>query len=150
VRWLLAAALACVAGVAHAEPKIAYVDLQRAVDESTEGKQAKARLEAEFDKRQRELDAQKDELRRLLEREPQKPELLERELTIEKRGQKLQRELDEKQAAEGSKVMVRLKAVIAQLAAARKLDWVLDSSAVLSGPPGSDLTAEVVRKLNAK
>jgi outer membrane protein len=126
------------------------VDLQRAVDESSEGKAAKSRLQAEYDRRQRELDGELDALKQRLEESPSRPELLERELTLEKRGQKLQREFDEKQAVESARILKRLKAVIGQVAQARKVDWVLDRSSVLFAPPGPtvDLTDEVVRRAN--
>ena len=136
--------------VARAELKLAYVDLQRAVDQSNEGKQSKARLQAEFDKRQRDLDVQLEDLKRLLQENPGKPELLERELSLEKRGQKLQHELDDKQQAEAARLFKKLRQVAAQVAQARKIEWVLDASSVLVAPsqPGTDLTDEVIKRAN--
>src|SRR5437879_5675620 len=50
---------------ARAEQKIAYVDLQRALEETDEGKKAKAKLKADFEKKQKELDARQDELKKI-------------------------------------------------------------------------------------
>src|SRR4051812_44361216 len=51
--------------VARAEQKIAYVDLQRALEETEEGKRAKAKLKSDFEKKQKELDARQEELKKM-------------------------------------------------------------------------------------
>ncbi len=50
---------------ARAEQKIAYVDMQRALNEIDEGKAAKAALKREFDQKQKMLDDKKAEFDRL-------------------------------------------------------------------------------------
>src|SRR5690348_13938167 len=52
-------------GLARAEQKIAYVDLQRALEETEEGKHAKAKLKTDFEKKQKELDARQEELKKM-------------------------------------------------------------------------------------
>ena len=54
-----------VPAVARAQQKIAYVDLQRALNEVEEGKAAKAALKKEFDSKQKALDERKTEFDRL-------------------------------------------------------------------------------------
>ena len=50
---------------ARAEQKIAYVDLQRALEETEEGKKAKTKLKTDFEKKQHELDARQEELKKM-------------------------------------------------------------------------------------
>src|SRR5215813_7078803 len=47
-----------------ADTKIAVVDLQRALNETEDGRQAQRKLKALFDKRQKELDAAKADLKK--------------------------------------------------------------------------------------
>src|SRR6266540_4678138 len=62
---LAALGLAAAPTPARAEQKIAYVDLQRALNEIEEGKAAKANLKREFDQKQKMLDDKKSEFDRL-------------------------------------------------------------------------------------
>src|SRR5882672_5731239 len=56
------------AGRAHAaDDKIGYVDLQRALEETNDGKAAKNKLKADFDKKQKELDEKQEELKKAKE-----------------------------------------------------------------------------------
>jgi outer membrane protein len=148
---LLTIVLTFVPTIVRAEARIAYVDLQRAVDQSNEGKQVKSKLQAEYDRRQHELDAQKEDLKRLMAEEPKKQELLERQIALQQRGDRLQREIDEKLQTETNRIFKKMKTAITQVAEAEKVAWVLDSSSVLYAPagPGIDLTDEVVKKFNA-
>ena len=50
--------------IAHAEQKIAYIDMQRALEETEEGKRVLNRLKADFDKKQKELDTRQEELKK--------------------------------------------------------------------------------------
>src|SRR5437660_1309530 len=69
--FAFAIAYALVGGVAvrtaHADDKIAFVDLQRALEETNDGKAAKSRLKSDFDKKQQELDAKQEELKKMKE-----------------------------------------------------------------------------------
>src|SRR5439155_9684109 len=64
--------------------KFAFVDLQRALEETNDGKAAKAKLKADFDRKQKELDEKQDELKKMQENlkkkaEIMKPEALQKE-----------------------------------------------------------------------
>src|SRR3954452_17239787 len=65
--FTLACALigAATARTAHADDKLAFVDLQRALEETNEGKAAKIRLKSDFDKKQKELDEKQEELKKM-------------------------------------------------------------------------------------
>src|SRR5690349_2781001 len=47
--------------------ELAYVDLQRALEETEEAKAAKHRLKTDFDKKQKELDEKQEELKKMEE-----------------------------------------------------------------------------------
>ena len=61
---LVVPAVLLVTGVARAEAKLGYVDMQRALMEIEEGKVAKAKLKAQFDAKQKDLDARQAELKK--------------------------------------------------------------------------------------
>jgi len=50
--------------IALADGKYAFVDLQRALEETDDGKKAKDKLKKDFDKKQKELDEKQEELKR--------------------------------------------------------------------------------------
>lgn len=148
---------------AHAEQKIAYVDLQRALEETDEGKKAKAKLKADFEKKQKELDARQDELKKmkadldkqgpLLKPEAQQQkaqELQQKLIALQETYMRLQKDLQEKEGAETSKIFKRMQVVIAQIAQAEGVTYVLErNSGLLYAPPSLDLTNELIRKYNA-
>src|SRR5262245_11067678 len=67
-RWIVAALFAALLwtkpSASLADAKIAVVDLQRALNETEDGRQAQRRLKALFDKRQKELDGAKDSMKK--------------------------------------------------------------------------------------
>ena len=148
---------------ARAEQKIAYVDLQRALEETDEGKRAKAKLKADFDKKQHELDARQDELKKMkLDLDKQinilKPEALQQKqgelqqklVALQETYMRLQKDLQEKEGVETQRIFKRMQAVIAQIAQTENVTYVLEkNSGILYAPPALDLTNELIRKFNA-
>ena len=57
--FAVAATLHAPAAVA-ADLKIAYVDLQRALEETEEGRKAKSKLKVDFEKKQKDLDVRQE------------------------------------------------------------------------------------------
>ena len=60
----LVAVAMTLSGAARAQIKLAYVDLQRALQEVDEGRQAKARLQALLDTNQKDIDKRQEALRK--------------------------------------------------------------------------------------
>src|SRR5438270_2824554 len=56
-----------------------YVDLQRALEETDDGKKAKSKLKSDFDRKQKELDVKQDELKKMKEDFDKKQALLKSE-----------------------------------------------------------------------
>lgn len=148
---------------AHAEQKIAYVDLQRALEETEEGKKAKAKLKADFEKKQKELDARQDELKKMKadldksapmmkqeQLQAKTQELQQKLVALQETYMRLQKDLQEKEGAETGRIFKRMQVVIAQIAQAEGVTYVLErNSGLLYAPPSLDLTNELIRKYNA-
>src|SRR6266403_1634014 len=62
VRWVITAVFLAGSASAQSAPKIGYVDLQRALNESDAGKRAKEEFKAQVDKLQGTLKKQKDDI----------------------------------------------------------------------------------------
>ena len=148
---------------AAAEQKFAHVDLRRALEESNEGKKAAAQLKAEFDKKQKELEQRQDELRKVkadIDRQAatlkadalvaKQKELEQRAVQLQESYVRLQREAQEKQASNTQRITRQLSAIVAQIAQAQGLTYVLDSSVgLVFAPPSLDLTSELIRKYDS-
>lgn len=76
---VIVAAFLLSASAAFAEPKIAYVDLQRALNESEAGKKAKEEFKVQVDKLQGSLKRQKDEIEGMKEKLEKKAAVMKEE-----------------------------------------------------------------------
>jgi outer membrane protein len=143
--------------------KFAFVDLQRALEETDDGKKAKAKLKSDFDRKQQELDAKQEELKKMKEAfdkkaQLMKPEALQKEqkelqdrfVELQTIYQRLQKDLAEKEQAATRGIFTKLQAVVGKIADRDKFDMVLEkNAAVVWGQPSLDITNEVIRMYNA-
>jgi outer membrane protein len=142
--------------------KIGYVDLQRALNESTAGKEAKAELEAVVKKMQEEID------KKMAEREKLKTELEKQSLALsaEARRQKadhlekLQKEIERMISDSNAEMQKRqrdkevaiikdLKVVIDDIGKTDGYTIILPAEAILYSSEGTDLTGTVIERYNA-
>jgi outer membrane protein len=148
---------------AHADDsKIAYVDLQRALEETNDGKAAKAKLKADFDQKQKELDAKQEELKKLKEDFDKKSALMKPEamqkaqqdlqqrlFQLQETYQRLQGDLRDREAQATRGILDRLAQVVRSVAEREHFTLVLErNSAVVYGQPSLDITNEVIRLYN--
>ena len=151
------------AKAARAEYKIGYVDVQRAVQEVEEGKQARLRLKGEVEDRRRQLDGKKVELTKLQgdyekqaavlseDAKRKKQEELQKKLVeAQQSAQEMQEELTGKEQEAMSSISKRMLQIVAEVAEKDGLHFVLDKSALLFAPNSADITNEVVRAYNDK
>src|SRR6266404_3077232 len=98
-RWLALGALLLASSPIAAfaeEVKLGYVDLQRALNETEDGRKAKANLKKVFDQKQKELDEQQQELKKAIDDLDKKRTLLpadkvrEKETELQGRMQKVE------------------------------------------------------------
>lgn len=153
------------ATAAHADLKVGYVDLQRALIEVTEGQVAKAKLKTEMDKKKAELDAEQAKLtddKAVLDKQgammseevrTQKfTEWQKRLYDVMQKAQKVQMDLQEKERTELKKIFERMDPIIAAIAQREGLTMVFEKtdSGLVYAPPSLDLTNELVRTYNEK
>jgi outer membrane protein len=142
--------------------KFGYVDMQRALNETEDGRKAKANLKKVFDTKQKELDEQQASIKKEIEDLDKKRTLLpadkvrEKEVDIQTRMQKVQQtylrhqqDLSAKEQEATQKIFERMQKIIAKIAASENFSVILDKSALVFAKPHLDLTNELIRRYNA-
>jgi outer membrane protein len=148
---------------AQADAKLAYVDLQRALNEVDEGKAAKAALKREFDQKQKLLDEKKTEFDRLradLEKQAMvmsEDARKQRQGDLERKGMELQgffvqlqKELSERERETTRGIFEKMHAIVREIADAEGVSLVVAAEALVYAQPSLDVTNELVRKYNAR
>ncbi|QQR79777.1 MAG: OmpH family outer membrane protein [Deltaproteobacteria bacterium] len=148
-----------------AELKVGVVNFQKALNEVEQGKKAKAALKAEFDAKQKKLQIQEDELKKMqAEFEKQKAvlsqdALMAKQKTFQEKYTDLQKnfagyrdELVGRESKMTSQILQNLKTVVAALGQKGGFTLVMESSAdtVLYVQSKEDLTDEVIKAYNSK
>lgn len=161
----IVASLLLLASAASAEVKIGYVDLQRALNEVEEGKNAKAKLKKEFDGRQGTLDVKQDELKKMKtefdkqalvlaedKKRAKQEELQQKFFELQGLYAKLQKELSGQEQELTQAIFQKMGAIISEIAERDGFTLVLEKNdgGVLYAPPASDLTNELIRRYNDK
>jgi outer membrane protein len=143
--------------------KYAFVDLQRALEETEDGKKAKAKLKADFDRKQQELDQKQEELKKMKEAfdkkaQLMKPEALQKEqkelqdrfVELQNIYARLQKDLAQKEQDATRGIFGKLQAVVGKIAEREHFAMVLEkNAAVVWGQPSLDITNEVIRMYNS-
>jgi outer membrane protein len=142
--------------------KIGYVDGQRIVREANSWKAAQAKLEAEFGKRDRELQDLDLKLRAAVEKfEKDQPTLSEaeggrrardvseRKRELDRKKREFQEDLNQRRGEEQAALTARVNRAIKQIGESEKYDLVLQESVVLHSQ-SVDITKKVIDILNAQ
>ncbi len=152
-------------GLAAAEAKIGYVDLQRALNESAAGKKAKQdfraqveRLESQLKSKKEELDRLKEELERKgmvmrdEERKKLEDEFEQKRLDLKRRFEDSQAELQKKDQELTGKIIQDLQAIIKEIGDRDGYTLILElgTSPVLYYKKSADITDEILSVYNAK
>src|SRR6266446_5927967 len=140
-------------------PKLAYVDVQRAIQETEEGRAARTRLKSEFDQRRAQVDKKSADLEKMQqEYEKQAPVLSEEAkrkkqeefqkalIDARKSAGDLQEDMNRQEQQAMSSILQRLQQVVAEIAERESLNFVMDKGTLLYAPPSGDITNEVVRR----
>ena len=166
MRFILCVLIGLIVNVnlASAETKIAYVDLQRALLETDDGKKAKAQLEKMKTDRQSKLDAEQQELRTMQQNlEAQRAimvpaKLEEKKMEFAKRLQQLQmtyatlqKELAAEEARLTRGILDRMGVILMKMGRSQGFSMILEKteSRILWAPQSLDLTNELIRRYNA-
>jgi len=162
-RFLAIAILLLGSATAFAEDtKLGFVDMQRAVSETDDGRKAKAALKKVFDQKQKELDEQQAALKKDVEDLDKKRTLLpaeqvrEKEAELQSRMQKVQQtylrhqqDLSSKEQEATAKIYERMNKIIAKIATSENFSMIVDKSALVFAKPHLDLTNELIRRYNS-
>ena len=158
------AALAVVALAAASaqaqELKIGYVNSDRVLRDAVPAKAAQAKLEAEFSKRDKELNDLANRLKNAAdklekdaptlaesERNRRQRELVDQDREIQRKRREFQEDLNQRKNEELATVVERANKVIKQIFESEKYDLILQE-AVFAGPK-VDITDKVIKALNA-
>jgi outer membrane protein len=145
------------------ELKLGYVDMQRAISETEDGRKAKANLKKIFDQKQKELDEQQDDVKKAIEDLDKKRTLLppdkvhDKEAEIQGRVQKIQQaylrhqqDLQAKEQEATGKIVERMQKILIKIALAENFTMIFDKSggAIAFAKPHLDLTNDLIRRYN--
>lgn len=151
--------------VAAAEVKLGYVDLQRALLEVDEGRDAKARLQKALEGKQKELDGQQEALRKEKESLEKQAPMMAEDVRNQKQGdlqrklmelaqkyEKGKAEMAQKERTELESIFKKMDPIIAEVAQRESLTMVFEKtdSGIVFAPASLDITNELVRMYNAK
>ncbi|MDB4982879.1 MAG: hypothetical protein JWM82_3631 [Myxococcales bacterium] len=146
------------------ELKLGYVDLQRALSETEDGRKAKANLKKIFDQKQKELDEQQEELKKAIDDLDKKRTLLpadkvhEKEAELQGRMQKVQQtylrhqqDLQAKEQEATGKIFERMNKILGKIALAENFTMILDKTqgGIVFAKPSLDLTNDLIRRYNS-
>jgi outer membrane protein len=158
-------ALTLVAKNVHAADsmKIGYVDLQRVLNDTDEGKRVKNKLKGLFKEKQTVLDKRQEELKKLKEDfdkqrvvlnadalKAKEQELQKKFVELQGLYLQLQKEISGKEAEMMQVMLKRTQSILSQIGTAEGFTLILQrGESVLWGKPHLDITNEVIRKFNA-
>jgi outer membrane protein len=154
-------ALVLVSVTAQAQDlKIGYVNSERVLREAAPAKAAQAKLEAEFNKRDRELNDQGAKLKAAAdkldkdaptlseaERNRRQRELVEQDRDLQRKRREFQEDLNQRKNEELASVVERANRVIKQIFDQEKYDVILQE--VVFASAKVDITEKVIKALNA-
>ena len=161
--WVTAGILCAGVAFAQAGPKIGYVDLQRALNESEAGKRAKEEFKAQVDKLQGSLKKQKDEIDSMKDQLEKKSLVMKEEergnleedyrkklRDFERNYKDSQADLQKKDNELTGAIIKDLEEIIRQYGEHEGYTLILEnsSSAVLYGAKNADLTDAIMQEYN--
>jgi len=157
-------ALLALAAPAAAAPRtrLGTLDMRRAFNECRAGKLARERLRTDFEKKQKRLDADQEELKKLLakgstetdatKRDALGKQVQEKTRRLQDLYKRFQKELEDAEKGAIQKLLRDLRALVPAVAQSLKLQGVMEAEGVyFTGPEVErvDVTAEVVKRLDA-
>jgi outer membrane protein len=153
------------AGGEKANATIAYVDLQKAINATASGKAAKESLTKEFERRKKEVDGKKDEIKKLNEdfekksmvmndkaKQEKITELNQKFQAAQQLAAKYEQEMQEKQVQLTQPIIEDMQKLIEEIAKEKGYAMVLEKnkSAVVYAQPEIDVTSTLIEKYEKK
>ena len=160
---MMFAATGMKAYAADTPAKIGYIDLQKILLQSNEGKQAKIALEKQFASRKKELNQKKQELEDMQKSLETQSSMLSRDALAEKQAdflkkrdqflklvQQYDKELQEQDGDLTKSILLKLQDIITKIGRDGKYSVILEKSqgGILYAPESEDLTDRVLKLFN--
>ena len=149
-----------VQGASAQELRIGYVNRERVLRDATPAKAAQAKLEAEFGKREKELEDTQARIKAAADRldkdAPTLPEserarrqrdLVDQDREFQRRRREFQEDANQRKNEELAALIDRAQKVIKQIAEQDKYDLIIEEAVYFS--PRVDITDKVIKALNA-
>ena len=161
---VLALLLGC-SFIAQAEQKIGLVDMQKAIQETSEGKKAKKELEGDFNKKKKDLEKSETDIKKLGEDLDKKALVLSDDVKQKKQQEiqmamrkyqeavaKSQMEIQKHERDLTQPIITKIRKIIEDIAKKDGLTVVLEKSEqlVLFSEKSIDLTERVIKDFDAK
>ena len=141
------------------EFKLGFVSLDRIIKEAQPAKNAQAKLEQEFSKREKDLQAQGADLKKKAEelerdapalsesqRAARQKQLVEMDRDFQRKRREFQEDLNSRRNEELQQVFERANKVVREVANAEKYDLILQEAVYVN--PKHDITDKVIKALN--
>jgi len=158
---LVAGVLTCGASVAQAQDfKMGFVNTERIFREAASAKQAQAKLEQEFSRREKELVDAGNTLKAASEkfekeaptlsesqRNNRQKQLVEQDRDFQRKRREFQEDLNARKNEEQQVVVERANRAVKQVAEAEKYDVIFQEAVYIN--PKHDITDKVIKALNA-
>lgn len=166
-KMILMSALVFGLSFAHAEFKMAYLDIQKAIQSSNAGKKAKENLQGEADKKNKELEKKKNDIEKMREdfekkasvmsedaRKRKEAELQEEMMKWNQSASKAQTDLQKKEGELLTPIVEKMKKVVEKVAKEKGYSMVIQSNQnaqiVLYAATDLDITEAVIKAFNAE
>ncbi len=159
VAVLMSAALMAPAAMAQDGVRIGFVNTDRMLRDAEPAKAAQAKLEQEFSRREKELDAAGTALKTASDRfdregptmsdsqrQTRQRQLVEQDREFQRRRREFQEDLNSRKSEELQQVLDRANRVVRQVAEAEKYDVILQEAVYIN--PRLDITDKVIKALN--
>jgi len=158
-------ALVLFAGAAHAEVKIGFVDMQKAIQETAAGKKAKKELEDEFNKKKKDLDKQEADIKKKGEdfekrsmamneesRNKKQTEIQNDMRKYQEQAAKSQMEIQKRERDLTQPIVTKLRSIIEDIAKKENYTAILEKSetSVMWAQKDLDLTERIVKDYDKK
>ena len=159
---ILAIAAVTTLPVAAQELKIGYVNSERVLRDAAPAKAAQSKLEAEFGRREKDLNDQTAKLKAAAdkldkdgptlseaERTRRQRELLEQDRDLQRKRREFQEDLNQRKNEELAGIVERANKVIKQIFDSEKYDLILQDQSVVMAGPRVDITDKVIKALSS-
>ncbi len=165
ITLLAAVIVATISPTLFAQSRIAVVDLQRALNETEDGRAAKSRLKRLFRRRQRSLDEAQEKLKKMKEDIERQKNILSREalesrleeyqkafIELQSTYVEFQRELAQKEAQLTKRILERMQEILRRIGQSDNYDLIVEANegGVVWVPSNLDLTDEVIQRYNSE